>query len=69
MCHFDLMRCYAHRDDGEPGPLDDVVVVGVVVAVPARRVHVDASDHGPSGRLHDWKPPANGVVQPGRRTL
>ena len=53
----------AHRDHGEPRPLDDVVVVGVVVAVPAGRVHVRAGHHSPDGRLHDGQPPADGVIQ------
>ena len=52
-----------HRDHCEPRPLDDVVVVCVVVAVPAGRVHVGAGHHGPDGRLHHGQPPPDGVIQ------
>ena len=58
-----MMRCYAHRDHCEPGPLDDVVVVGVVVSVPARRVHVHPGHHRPDGRLHHGQTPPDGVIQ------
>ena len=62
-----IRRQCAHRDHGQSRPLDDVIVVGVVVAVPAGRVHVHAGHHGPDGRLHDGQSPADGVIQPEER--
>jgi hypothetical protein len=58
------MALFSHRNDSQPRSFYDVVVVGVVVAVPTCGVDVDSGDHGPHGSLQHGQAPSYGVIQP-----
>lgn len=58
-----FLRDWVHyHDDGQPGSLHDVVVIGMVIPIPTVCIDAETSGDGPQYGEDHWQAPTNEIV-------
>ena len=53
---------FTYRNDSQPRPFDDIIIVGMIITIPTCGMQHEPGDHSPDGRQDHWQSPSDQVV-------